>query len=119
DLGILDKQGNVFIKGRNKSMILGPSGQNIYPEEIEDKVNNMPYVIESVLVSRNDKLTALVFADTKAMEADGKNAAEEMEAMRQRTNRLIPRFCQIAAVELVSEEFEKTPKRSIKRYLYK
>lgn len=119
DLGVLDKQGNVFIRGRNKSMILGPSGQNIYPEEIEDKVNNMPYVIESVLVNRGDKLTALVFADTKAIEADGKKIADEMEQMRLRVNRLLPRFCQVAAVELVSEEFEKTPKRSIKRYLYK
>jgi long-chain acyl-CoA synthetase len=119
DLGILDKQGNVFIKGRNKSMILGPSGQNIYPEEIEDKVNNMPYVIESVLVSRNEKLVALVYADTKAIAADGKEAAAEMETMRHHVNRLLPRFCQISQVELVSEEFEKTPKRSIKRYLYK
>ena len=119
DLGILDKQGNVFIRGRNKSMILGPSGQNIYPEEIEDKVNNMPYVIESVLVCRNDKLVALVYADSKAIEADGKQVAEEMEHMRVHVNRLLPRFCQIAQVEMVKEEFEKTPKKSIKRYLYK
>lgn len=119
DLGILDKEGNVFIRGRNKSMILGPSGQNIYPEEIEDKVNNMDYVVESVLVSRNDKLVALVYADTKAIEQAGKTVADEMELMRILVNRLLPKFCQISAVEVVAEEFEKTPKRSIKRYLYK
>ncbi len=119
DLGILDKEGNVFIRGRNKSMILGPSGQNIYPEEIEDKVNNMDYVVESVLVSRNDKLVALVYADTKAIEQAGKTVADEMELMRIHVNRLLPKFCQISAVEVVAEEFEKTPKRSIKRYLYK
>ena len=119
DLGILDKQGNVFIRGRNKSMILGPSGQNIYPEEIEDKVNNMPYVVESVLVSRNEKLVALVYPDFKAMEADKKDPAAEMELMRQHVNRLLPRFCNVSGVEIVKEEFEKTPKRSIKRYLYK
>jgi long-chain acyl-CoA synthetase len=119
DLGILDKEGNVFIRGRNKSMILGPSGQNIYPEEIEDKVNNMEYVIESVLVSRNEKLVALVYADTKAIEQAGKTPQEAMEQMRIHVNRLLPKFCQVSSVELVSEEFEKTPKRSIKRYLYK
>jgi long-chain acyl-CoA synthetase len=119
DLGIIDKDGNVFIRGRNKSMILGPSGQNIYPEEIEDKVNNQPYVLESVLVCRNDKLVALVYPDTATIEKEGKNAAEEMNQMRLHVNKLLPRFCQIAEVEIVKEEFEKTPKRSIKRYLYK
>lgn len=119
DLGIIDKDGNVFIRGRNKSMILGPSGQNIYPEEIEDKVNNQPYVLESVLVCRNDKLVALIYPDTAAIEKEGKNVVEEMNQMRLHVNKLLPRFCQIAEVEIVKEEFEKTPKRSIKRYLYK
>lgn len=121
DLGIIDKEGNLMIRGRSKSMILGPSGQNIYPEEIEGKVNNMPYVIESVVVDREGKLVALVFADTDKMakELPDVPAHDVMEEMRVRVNRLLPTFCRLSAVELVDKEFAKTPKRSIKRYLYK
>ncbi len=120
-LGIIDKEGNLMIRGRSKSMILGPSGQNIYPEEIEGKVNNMPYVIESVVVDREGKLVALVFADTDKMAKEQPDvpAQDVMEEMRVRVNRLLPTFCRLSAVELVDKEFAKTPKRSIKRYLYK
>ncbi len=121
DLGVIDAQGNIFIKGRSKNMILGPSGQNIYPEEIEDKVNNMPYVVESLVVNRDNKLVALVFADTDAIKKSqpDKTVEEIMEQNRLAVNKLVPGYCSISAFELVKEEFEKTPKRSIKRFLYK
>ena len=122
DLGILDKDGNIFIHGRSKNMILGPSGQNIYPEELEDKLNSMPCVVESIVVDRDHKLVALVFPDTSA---EGKKLlgtktlAEQMEENRVFVNKNLPNYSQISAIELVASEFEKTPKRSIKRYLYK
>jgi long-chain acyl-CoA synthetase len=120
DLGVIDAHGNIFIRGRNKNMILSGNGQNIYPEELEDKVNNMPYVIESVVVSRGDKLVALVYADTAAIKKEtGKTPEEIMEMNCAKVNKLIPRFCKISNFELVAEEFAKTPKKSIKRYLYK
>jgi long-chain acyl-CoA synthetase len=119
DLGVIDAQGNIFIRGRNKNMILSGNGQNIYPEELEDKVNNMPYVIESVVVSRGDKLVALVYADTAAIKKEtGKTPEEIMEMNCAKVNKLIPRFCKISNFELVAEEFAKTPKKSIKRFLY-
>lgn len=122
DLGVLDKQGNIYIHGRSKNMILGPSGQNIYPEELEDKLNSMPCVAESIVVDRDHKLVALVFPDTSA---DGKkllgtkNLTQLMEENRELVNKDLPNYSQISAIELVASEFEKTPKRSIKRYLYK
>ena len=122
DLGVLDKQGNIYIHGRSKNMILGPSGQNIYPEELEDKLNSMPCVIESIVVDRDHKLVALVYPDTSA---DGKkilgtkSLTQQMEENRNAVNKDLPQYSQISAVELVASEFEKTPKRSIKRYLYK
>ena len=122
DLGVLDKAGNIYIHGRSKNMILGPSGQNIYPEELEDKLNSMPCVVESIVVEREGKLVALVFPD---MSADGKKVlgsktiTELMEENRKTVNKDLPAYSQISAVELVAQEFEKTPKRSIKRYLYK
>ena len=122
DLGLIDKEGNIFIKGRNKNMILGPSGQNIYPEELEDKFNSLPCVVESIVLSRDGKLVALVFPDTSA---DGKkllgtkSLTQQMEENRQAANATLPQYSQISSVELVAQEFEKTPKRSIKRYLYK
>ena len=122
DLGVLDKEGNIFIHGRSKNMILGPSGQNIYPEELEDKLNSMPCVIESIVVDRDHKLVALVFPDTSA---DGKKVlgtkslTQLMEENRNAVNKDLPQYSQISAIELVASEFEKTPKRSIKRYLYK
>ena len=114
DLGVLDKEGNIFIHGRSKNMILGPSGQNIYPEELEDKLNSMPYVVESIVVDREGKLVALVYPDQSA-----NNIAELMEENRVAVNKNLPQYSQISAIELVASEFEKTPKRSIKRYLYK
>ena len=122
DLGVLDKEGNIFIHGRSKNMILGPSGQNIYPEEIEDKLNNMPCVVESIVLEREGKLVALVYPDNSP---EGKKVLGEqtmtqlMEQNRAALNKELPQYSQLTAIELVTEEFEKTPKRSIKRYLYK
>jgi len=122
DLGVLDKEGNIYIHGRSKNMILGPSGQNIYPEELEDKLNSMPCVVESIIVDRDHKLVALVFPDSSA---EGKKAlgtktlTQLMEDNRKAVNKDLPQYSQISAIELVASEFEKTPKRSIKRYLYK
>ena len=122
DLGILDKAGNIYIHGRSKNMILGPSGQNIYPEELEDKLNSMPCVIESIVVEREGKLVALVYPDTskEGQKALGtKTLTQLMEENRVFVNKNLPQYSQISAIELVASEFEKTPKRSIKRYLYK
>ena len=122
DLGILDKKGNIYIHGRSKNMILGASGQNIYPEELEDKLNSLPCVIESIVVARDHKLVALIFPDTSAEGKKllgNKSLAEQMEENRALVNKNLPAYSQISAVELVAQEFEKTPKRSIKRYLYK
>lgn len=122
DLGLMDKDGNVFIKGRSKSMILGPSGQNIYPEEIEDKVNSVTYVTESVVVDRDGRLVALVYPDFDLLKKNGvtdDKVQSTIEALVKQTNVLLPAYCQIAHVEICNEEFEKTPKKSIKRYLYK
>ncbi|GHT79871.1 long-chain-fatty-acid--CoA ligase [Bacteroidia bacterium] len=118
DLGVIDKDGYVYIKGRSKNLILGASGQNIYPEEIEDKINNMPYVIESIVVDNHGKLVALVYPDFPKLEEDQKIAATEMEAMRVEINNLLPVYSQIVEVRIYPEEFEKTPKRSIKRFMY-
>ena len=122
DLGVLDKAGNIFIHGRSKNMILGPSGQNIYPEELEDKLNSMPCVAESIVVDRDHKLVALVYPDTSAEGKKllgDKTITAQMEENRVAVNKELPLYSQISAVELVVQEFEKTPKRSIKRYLYK
>lgn len=121
DLGILDKDRYVFIKGRSKSMILGPSGQNIYPEIVEGRINNMPYVMESVVVERNERLVALVYPDQEGAKKDGLDEAglqDAMEKNRQHLNSRLPKFMQVKTFELVAEEFEKTPKKSIKRFLY-
>ncbi len=121
DLGIIDEDKFIFIRGRSKNMILGPSGQNIYPEEIESKINNQPYVAECVVTERNQKLIALVFPDSETMKQDNideKLIVEIMEANRKRINVELPKYEQISKIELVDEEFEKTPKRNIKRYKY-
>ena len=121
DLGIIDKNGNLFLRGRSKNMLLGPSGQNIYPEEIEDKLNSLPLVLESVVVQREGRLVALVYPDNsdagKKLLA-GRNIFNVMEENRKELNKLIPQYSQVAAIEVVEKEFEKTPKRSIKRFLY-
>ena len=121
DLGILDKDGNLFLRGRSKNMLLGPSGQNIYPEEIEDKLNSLPLVLESVVVQREQKLVALVYPDNseagKKLLA-GRNIFDLMEENRKQLNAQIPQYSQVSVIEVVEKEFEKTPKRSIKRFLY-
>ena len=122
DLGVLDKEGNIYIHGRSKNMILGPSGQNIYPEELEDKLNSMPCVVESIVVDRDHKLVALVFPDLSAegkKQLGAKSMNQQMEENRIAVNKDLPNYSQISSIELVASEFEKTPKRSIKRYLYK
>ena len=121
DLGTMDAQGNVFIKGRSKNMLLGANGQNIYPEEIEDKVNSMPMVVESIVVQRDEKLVALIYPDydeAKNMGLGKADLEEVMEQNRQELNAVLPAYCKLSAVELYEEEFEKTPKKSIKRFLY-
>ena len=121
DLGTMDADGNVFIRGRSKNMLLGANGQNIYPEEIEDQFNSMTLVTESVVVQRNEKLVALVhpdFEEAKTMGLNSDDLEKIMEQNRITLNQFLPSYCKISAVELHEEEFEKTPKKSIKRYLY-
>lgn len=121
DLGLMDAQGNVFIKGRSKNMLLGSNGQNIYPEEIEDQLNSMMLVTESLVVQESDKLVGLVFPDYDEAQNLGLNADDLvslMEQNRQQLNATLPAYCKLAAIEIHNEEFEKTPKKSIKRYLY-
>ena len=120
DLGRLDRKQNIYIKGRNKTMFLGASGQNIYPEEIEDKLNNQEAVGESLIVEREGKLIALVFPDetlTKRMTKD--EILHIMRANLEKLNHLIPSYSKVADIEVQDKPFEKTPKRSIKRFLYK
>ena len=122
DLGVIDEEGNITIKGRSKNMLLGPSGQNIYPEEIEDKLNNLPYVNESIIIQALDgKLAALIYPDFDDAFAHGlteKGVEEAMEANRVALNATLPAYEQIARVKIYHEEFENTPKKSIKRFLY-
>ncbi len=119
DLGIIDAEGNIFIRGRSKNMILGASGQNIYPEEIEAVVNNADYVVESVVVDRNGKLVALVYLDENAVAG---LSAEEVAAIPSEiiafSNKKLPVYSKLSQVEIVKAPFEKTPKLSIKRFLY-
>ena len=119
DLGLIDKKQNIFIKGRNKTMILGASGQNIYPEEIEGKLNDMEGVVESVVVEREGKLIALVFPDYEGELRFRQTLPELMKENLQKLNEKLPKYAQIFNIELKKDEFEKTPKRSIKRFLYK
>ncbi|MBQ7510827.1 MAG: AMP-binding protein [Prevotella sp.] len=122
DLGTMDEYGNVYINGRSKNMLLGPNGQNIYPEEIEDKLNSMTMVVESIVVQRDNKLVALVHPDldeAKALKFDRNDLEGIMEQNRNTLNQMLPAYEKIAEVEIHEEEFEKTPKKSIKRYLYK
>ncbi len=121
DLGTMDTNGNVFIKGRSKNMLLGASGQNIYPEEIEDKLNSMTLVNESIVIQKGDRLVALVYPDydeAKAMAFTDHDLETIMEENRQKVNADLPTYCKISSIKLHTEEFEKTPKKSIKRYLY-
>ena len=122
DLGMLDEEGFLFIKGRCKTMLLGPSGQNIYPEEIEAKINNMPYVLESLVLQQDDnRLVALVCPDYNEVDASGltrEQLDEAMEDARKQVNSELAAYEQVALVKLYPHEFEKTPKKSIKRFLY-
>ena len=122
DLGTMDADGNVYIKGRSKNMLLGANGQNIYPEEIEDRLNSMAMVNECVVVQRGEKLVGLVYPDfdeAATMRLNYSDLEGIMEQNRQELNSTQPAYCKLAAIEIVKEEFEKTPKKSIKRYLYK
>jgi long-chain acyl-CoA synthetase len=121
DLGTMDEDGNVYINGRSKNMLLGPNGQNIYPEEIEDKLNSMTMVLESIVVQRDTKLVALVHPDmdeAKNMGFSEDDLKNIMEQNRNGLNEMIPAYEKITEIEIHLEEFEKTPKKSIKRYLY-
>jgi long-chain acyl-CoA synthetase len=121
DLGTMDVRGNVFINGRSKNMLLGPNGQNIYPEEIEDKLNSMTMVVESLVVQRDNKLVALVYPDldeAKAMNFSASDISNIMEQNRNGLNEVLPAYEKISEIIVQKEEFEKTPKKSIKRYLY-
>ena len=121
DLGTMDYDGNVFINGRSKNMLLGPSGQNIYPEEIEDKLNSMTMVVESIVVQRDNKLVGLVYPDydeAQNMRFNDEDIRNIMEQNRNQLNEMLPAYEKITEIEIRKTEFEKTPKRSIKRYLY-
>lgn len=121
DLGIIDRYGNLYIKGRIKNMLLSGNGQNIYPEEIEDKLNNLPFVQECVVVQREDKLYGLVYPDPELIKKEGISPSvlsNKMEENRKFLNTQLPSYEQLAGIILRNEEFEKTPKRSIKRFLY-
>lgn len=121
DLGVIDKEGNIYIKGRSKAMLLGASGKNIYPEEIEAVINNKNYVVESLVIQENDKLVALVYPDFEMMKQN--NVTEEQlqeifETYKKETNNRLPDFMNVSKFRIHREEFAKTPKRSIKRFLY-
>ena len=122
DLGTMDADQNIYIKGRSKNMLLGSNGQNIYPEEIEDKLNSLPLVSECLVVQRGGKLVGLVYPDLEEAKELGLNDADIknlMEENRKKLNELTPAYCKLSDIEILNEEFIKTPKRSIKRYLYK
>ena len=121
DMGVMDEDGYLFLKGRSKCMILGPSGQNIYPEEIEAVINNFSYIVDSLVIEDNGGLTALVYPDAQKASMNG-ISYEELEAKIQGTlpeiNKIVPNYAKIRKIEIMPEDFERTPKRSIKRYLY-
>ena len=119
DLGLIDRNGNVCIKGRSKSMLLSSNGQNIYPEEIECQINILPYVQESLVVSREGVLAALVCIDEKAVQKDGKDVEMLRVEILHGINAKVPKYSRISKVEFLPEPFQKTPKQSIKRFLYK
>ncbi|MCD8318677.1 MAG: AMP-binding protein [Paraprevotella sp.] len=121
DLGVVDEEGNLFIKGRSKNMLLGASGQNIYPEEIEVQLNNLTLVGESIVIQKNEKLYGLVYPDYEEARNLGLQDADLktiMEQNRTELNSMLPTYSQLSGIKIFHEEFEKTPKKSIKRYLY-
>jgi len=121
DLGIVDREGNIFIKGRSKCMILSSSGQNIYPEEIETKLNNIPSVAESIVVERNKRLVALISlqVDDERDDDSEQKLADLSEEIKNAVNKMLPNYSKIAKIEIKKEGFEHTPKHSIKPYLYR
>ncbi len=122
DLALMDSDGYVYIKGRIKNMLLGANGQNVYPEEIEDKLNSMTLVVESLIVQKGDKLVALIYPDYEEAKNLGISKDDLCHVMEQNLielNQLIPSYSKLTTFKLMDEEFEKTPKKSIKRYLYK
>ena len=122
DLGTIDEHQNIFLRGRSKTMILGSNGQNIFPEEIESRLNNMPFVQESLVVESNKRLIALVYPDFEALDAAGKNTPEELKSIMDENlstlNKSIGAYEKVSRIQIFPTEFEKTPKRSIKRFLY-
>jgi long-chain acyl-CoA synthetase len=121
DLATIDDDGYLYIKGRSKNMILGPSGQNIYPEEIEQEINNLPYVNESLVIDEKNHLKALIYPDLESATTCGLTLVQIEAAIKEEIeelNKRLPNYSQIGGVQIYHEEFEKTPKRSIKRYLY-
>ena len=122
DLGTIDEEGNIFIRGRLKTMILSSSGQNIFPEVIETKLNNLPFILESLIIERNKKLVALVYADYETLDALGLNREENLKTIMDENlkslNSMVASYEKVSQIQLYPTEFEKTPKRSIKRYLY-
>lgn len=121
DMGIIDADGYLYIRGRCKNMILSSNGQNIYPEEIEDRLNNMPYISESIVIEKESKLIALIYPDFDAVNADKLSDDKLDETMTENLkelNQQLPAYSQVSSYKLYNEEFEKTPKRSIKRFLY-
>ncbi|MBQ3206720.1 MAG: AMP-binding protein [Bacteroidales bacterium] len=121
DMGVIDQDGSLFIKGRSKCMILGPSGQNIYPEEVETVINSQPYVVDSLVVEDNGGLTALIYPDFAQGAKDGMDQdafVKYMEGTLPELNKELPNYAKLKKIEVMSEDFERTPKKSIKRYLY-
>ena len=121
DMGVLDEEGSLFIKGRTKCMILGPSGQNIYPEEVETVVNSQPFVVDSLVIEDDGGLTALIYPDFQQGEKEGMSQeamVKYMEGTLAELNTILPNYARLKKIEVMSEDFERTPKKSIKRYLY-
>ena len=119
DLGLLDKKGNIFIKGRSKNMILSANGQNIYPEEIEAVLNNQDFVVESVVVDRGASLVGLVYVDKEKLAEAGLSLDDHVVAIKNEVNRSMPSYSKLSKIEVMDQPFEKTPKMSIKRFMYK
>ena len=121
DLGIMDAQDNIFIKGRSKNMLLGSNGQNVYPEEIEDKLVSLPFVGECVVIQKGERFYGLVYPDQDKVKELGLSRTDLeaiMEQNRKELNTIIPSYCTLSGIRIVEEEFEKTPKKSIRRFKY-
>jgi long-chain acyl-CoA synthetase len=121
ELGTMDAEQNIFIRGRSKNMILGPSGQNIYPEEIEAVLNNSPLVADSLVVNRDNRIVALVYPDQEVIRARrlaGEELAKAMDRIRREANKELAAYMQVHRIEIMEEDFQRTPKKNIKRFKY-